>query len=196
MFLQSILKNRFLFILCMAVLWALILVIPMIGRHYRYNNEQSISTSTKKDILDGVLINNQEVQKKDILQYLHAGEFSQNNLCIDTVDGKINSKIGLWECHGAGRNQFWFIMKDNLAMKNADLCINGPPDLKNKDHVYLQECNGKENQAWGYDDKGSLKLSGSTLCLQANLKQKDLYLAECDENIITQKWTKKTPPGM
>ena len=33
---QNILKNRILFVFCMAFLWALIFVIPMIGKHYRY----------------------------------------------------------------------------------------------------------------------------------------------------------------
>ena len=31
--------------------------------------------------------------------------FSQSGLCIDTVDGTVGSKPGLWKCHDSGGNQ-------------------------------------------------------------------------------------------
>ena len=43
--------------------------------------------------------------------------FSQNDLCIDTVDGTVGSKPGLWKCHDSGGNQVMIItVCENMAI--------------------------------------------------------------------------------
>lgn len=128
----------------------------------------------------------------DELEYLHAGEFQQENLCLDTLDGVIGSQPGLWQCHGEGRNQFWFILKDTLNLKNKDMCIAGPDDLKTPGTVTLQNCNKEENQAWTFENN-HLKLSGSSLCISN--RDKKVFADQCNDD-KSQKWNLKVPPGM
>lgn len=113
------------------------------------------------------------------------GEIKQGSLCIDTLEHPKNGKVGLYQCHGLGRNQYWFLTMKN-QLKNNNLCIEATSE--GNDVVLLQECNvDSKRQRWEYEGDQFI-LSGTKACLDAGENPSELATRLCSQSAKTQKW--------
>lgn len=106
-------------------------------------------------------------------------------MCLDTLEHK-SGNVGLWECHGEGRNQHWHITKDHL-LKNDDVCIQAAGENENGNLATLEKCNENvKEQKWTHKD-GLLNLIGTKRCIDGE-DRNGLKVINCDRNSVRQKF--------
>jgi hypothetical protein len=99
---------------------------------------------------------------------------NMDGFCLDIPDGNVASgqTLWTWECNWEGNQQFIFA-EDSWRITSASdpsqrFCIDAGSRMGIGDQVFLSECNGLDQQKFGYDAAdGSISLAIPGLCLKA-----------------------------
>ncbi|XP_074650053.1 putative polypeptide N-acetylgalactosaminyltransferase 10 isoform X2 [Tubulanus polymorphus] len=121
-----------------------------------------------------------------------------NNMCVDTRFKSANERFGLEECvadgHGrSGEQQFELTWHKDIRPNKRNVCFDVSQSI-HKAPVILFACHGmKGNQFWKYNvDTKQVYHVSSSRCLDSNGDTKEIYIANCDANSKTQRWSFKT----
>ncbi|XP_002166075.2 polypeptide N-acetylgalactosaminyltransferase 2 isoform X2 [Hydra vulgaris] len=197
MMLHFVLKNRYLFALCLTIIWISILIIPKLGQSYRLysqNQEPLVQNESIAKVVEEKHDYSTQSHPVDSSPYLFAGDFQQGEKCLDTLGGGSGMSVGVFSCHGIGGNQFWYVMKSSNWLKSKDLCVEGPEDLKKYGvPAILKPCRNIKHQSWTYEE-GIFRLSDSTLCLEAK-KNNFVFVEKCNRSVQKQVFKLHTPQG-
>lgn len=117
---------------------------------------------------------------------------SQDLMCLDTMDAVENQWIGIFECHGQGRNQAVTFTTDGTILGGSSkiLCL----AMKNmvSKNVVLKKCNSNdETQKWTTDSKYGyiMPIVRQDHCLNSPAQEdKGMTIEPCNLQMITQKW--------
>lgn len=87
--------------------------------------------------------------------------------CLDIAGGKIynGAPVQIWNCNGQKQQEFmWCADNRIMSAQNDNFCLDIPSAGQGIQPTYLQmwECNGHQNQLWGYD--------GNTLGIYPTIK--------------------------
>ncbi|XP_063591466.1 putative polypeptide N-acetylgalactosaminyltransferase 10 [Penaeus indicus] len=113
-----------------------------------------------------------------------------SNLCVDTRYKRHGDRFGLQECGHGGEQSFHLTWHKDIRPGKRSVCW----DVSSGDAqapVLLYNCHGMGgNQMWRYDpDKKWLVHGGNPRCLDCNPGNQELFVAMCDPNRDTQKWS-------
>ncbi|XP_047493614.1 putative polypeptide N-acetylgalactosaminyltransferase 10 isoform X1 [Penaeus chinensis] len=113
-----------------------------------------------------------------------------SNLCVDTRYKRHGDRFGMQECGHGGEQSFHLTWHKDIRPGKRSVCW----DVSSGDAqapVLLYNCHGMGgNQMWRYDpDKKWLVHGGNPRCLDCNPGNKELFVAMCDPNRDTQKWS-------
>ena len=116
----------------------------------------------------------------------------QDLLCLDTMDAGVNQSVGIFECHGQGRNQGVTFTTDGMLVSSAKLplCV----AMKNiqSTGVILKKCsNHDDTQIWTkHSTKGLLMPRiRKDYCLTAPPDEgMHVTLRQCKLTLPNQKW--------
>lgn len=113
-----------------------------------------------------------------------------SNLCVDTRYKRHGDRFGLQECGHGGEQSFHLTWHKDIRPGKRSVCW----DVSSGDAqapVLLYNCHGMGgNQMWRYDpNKKWLVHGGNPRCLDSNPGNKELFVAMCDPNRDTQKWS-------
>lgn len=123
---------------------------------------------------------------------------TSDGLCLDIPGDNIatGQPLWTWECAGTENQQFIFA-EDSwriTAASDPSLCIDAGSNMRVGNHISLSECNGDDQQAFGYDaDAGTIFLANSgsdaSLCLKPDgaWNAAAVTVASCDSQ-RTQHW--------
>lgn len=123
---------------------------------------------------------------------------TSDNLCVDIPGDNVANGQPLWTWECAGTDNQQFIFADNswriTAASDPSLCVDAG-SMRAGDQISLSECNGEDQQVFGYDDDAEtifLANSGSdaSLCLKAEgaWNSATVTVAPCDNQDKSQQW--------
>lgn len=126
---------------------------------------------------------------------------TSDGLCLDIPGDNVASgqNLWVWDCAGreAAENQEFIFAEDSWRITSASdpsLCIDAGRD--NRGSVSLMECNGQDEQVWGYDDDSKTiflanSASDASQCLKVSGSGNSamVIVAPCDDSDSAQQWS-------